>query len=153
MENKIYISSKFEEKIIIMLIVICLILSEGLDFISIITKSPFFIVGFYLSYFVFLFGLKLLKIKHVPKNKIYIYIFSIFILDLVFGYISPVFFKLFPNNIFMFNVVNFITYSFFTIMFFRYYLLFSVKQSLKLLLYFIILSFVLVTLINKLLFF
>lgn len=153
MEEEKNISSKIEERIIVILIVVYLVLSEGLNFGSIIIKIPFLIVGFYLSYFIFLFGLKLFKIKHVPKNKIYIYILSILILDLVFNFISPAFLKLFPADIFIFNILNFVTYSFFTIMFFRYYLLFSTKQVLRLLFYFIILSFILITLINKILFF
>ena len=143
---------KSEHSVIIFLIATYIILSEGLDFISIIFKSPFLIIGFYILFLIILLGLKLFKIKDVSKNKIAIYIFSGLVLDSIFSF-SPSFFKLFLNNVFIFYTVNFITQSIFTIIFFRYYFLLSIKQTLQLFLYLTILSFILIILINKLLLF
>ena len=142
---------KLENLVIIFLVVIYLILSEGVNIFSIIFNIPFIIIGFCLFYFIFLIGLKLFKIENVSKNKIYIYIFSILILDLASSSLFT-FFELFQNNIFVFHTFNFITYSIFTVIFFKYYFLFSVRKTLQLFLYLTILSFILITLINKLFF-
>ncbi len=142
---------KLENLVIIFLVVIYLILSEGVNIFSIIFNIPFIIIGFCLFYFIFLIGLKLFKIENVSKNKIYIYIFSILILDLASSSLFA-FFELFRNNIFVFHTFNFITYSIFTVIFFKYYFLFSVRKTLQLFLYLTILSFILITLINKLFF-
>jgi len=139
---------KSEYSVIIFLIATYMILSEGLDFISIITKSPFLIIGFYILFLIILLGLRLFKIKNVSKNKIAIYIFSILVLNSIFSF-SPFFFRLFLNNVFIFYTVNFITQSIFTIIFFRYYFLLSIKQALQLFLYLSVLSFVIITLMNK----
>ncbi len=145
---------KLENLVIIFLIIVYLILSEGADIPLIIISVLFIIIGLYLSYSIFfLTGLKLLKIESVSKNKIYIYMLSMLILYSVFNSLYFTFFEISPNIIFIFRILNFATNFIFTVIFFKYYFLLSTKQTLQLFLYLAILSFILITLINKLLFF
>ena len=148
-----YNLKKSENSVIIFLIFVYLILSKGADIPLIIISIPFIIIGLYLSYLIFLTGLKLLKIESISKNKIYIYVLSMLILYSIFNSLYFTFFEMSPNFIFIFRILNFTTNFIFTVIFFKYYFLLSIRQTLQLFLYLTILSFILITLINKLLFF
>lgn len=145
---------KSENLVIIFLAFAYLILSGITNIFLIISAIPYIIIGLYIVCLIFLTGLKLLKIESVSKSKIYIYMLSMLILDLSFNFLFHyTFFELFSNNIFIFHIVDFITYSIFTVIFLKYYFLFSIRKTLQLFLYLTILSFILIILTNKLLFF
>ena len=144
---------KSENLVIIFLAFAYLILSGITNIFLIISAIPYIIIGLYIVCLIFLTGLKLLKIESVSKSKIYIYMLSMLILDLSFNFLFHyTFLKLFSSNIFIFHIVDFITYSIFTVIFLKYYFLFSIRKTLQLFLYLTILSFILITLINELLF-
>ena len=144
---------KSENLVIIFLAFAYLILSGITNIFLIISAIPYIIIGLYIVCLIFLTGLKLLKIESVSKSKIYIYMLSMLILDLSFNFLFHyTFFELFSNNIFIFHIVDFITYSIFTVIFLKYYFMFSIRKTLQLFLYLTILSFILITLINELLF-
>ena len=122
---------KSENLVIIFLIVIYIILFKGLNVRSVILDIPFIAIAFFFFYFIILFGLKIFKIKKISGNKITIYILSVPIVSkLALGLINSIVVGVLLNNI-----ISYTIYCFFTFLFFRYYLLLSIKQVLQLFLY------------------
>ena len=111
-------------------------------------------IAFLVFYFLILTGFKILKIEGVPKSKIIVYIFSIFLLSFFLNSAIPIVIKDVSNR-FILYFANFLIPFLVVFLLLKYYFVLSGKKLWQFLLYlialnliFFILTFVIVTLIQ-----
>ena len=117
-----------------------------------LSLSLFPVILFFVLYFVILAGFKILHIKNVPRQKISIYIFIVFLYSLFLSpAITTTVYRHIIENRFVVFFLNSIFFYLATFLIFRYYFLLFGKKLWQFFLYFIIVGLIFSFTINLLL--